>query len=173
MKRNAAMVVGLFALLASAPGFAQFHLGAGTGRPDVRLSASPAAAGLSIYNLNYRDTGTRLFGGYELRNTWGLEIRYADLGKFRYDFKLGLSHNRAIDAVTGNATFVAAANLAQAPLTGSTSKTRVMGGLGLQYDLSRSFGFRLEYENFGRFGDDNLTDRSRFDLWSGKLLFRF
>jgi len=39
--------------------------------------------------------------------------------------------------------------------------------------LSRSFGFRLEYENFGRFGDDNLTDRSRFDLWSGKLLFRF
>ena len=46
-------------------------------------------------------------------------------------------------------------------LKGSEDKTRPLYGLGAEYSFSKQFGLRLEYENFGKFGDGTKTE-----LWS-------
>jgi OOP family OmpA-OmpF porin len=61
-----------------------------------------------------------------------------------------------------------------APGTSVRSKTNnVYGGLGLEYNISKSWSLRGEYEDYGEVGDQNGTGRSKVNLTSASLVFRF
>jgi OOP family OmpA-OmpF porin len=167
---------------ASAPGNG-WYLGGGI-RPAVRA-------------IEDTDIGYRHFGGYRFSRNWGVELGYSDLGRGgageRRVFeaqKLGVQTSAWTLAGTGvlpigeafslqgrlgfsvatpDATLLApAAGIGSAfPRYGPT----VLWGFGGQYDLTGSVGLRVDYNNFGRFGDDQNGVRS--DLWSINAVVRF
>lgn len=141
----AAMVSAAFAAF---PASAQLYLGAGAGEAKT----------------DTRETSWKLYGGYQFTPTWGLELGYNDLGKYRgADIeswslagtgtiplnerwslfgKLGATENRPDAAGMGN-------------------HTAVLLGVGVGYSLSRNVGVRLEYEDFGKLSDANGSSRGR------------
>lgn len=85
--------------------------------------------------------------------------------------KLGVTWNKAkLNASSNNAAFNAAAGL---PLSASKSSTDALVGLGVGYNLGKQTELRFEYEDFGKFGDQNQTGRTRATLWSLGLAYRF
>jgi len=46
-------------------------------------------------------------------------------------------------------------------------------GLGAQWDFTKQFGVRAEYERFDKLGDSNKTGEADVDLWSVGLVFKF
>jgi OmpA-OmpF porin, OOP family len=55
----------------------------------------------------------------------------------------------------------------------SSGKTNLYFGIGAQYDFTRPFAARVEYENYGEVGDSKDTGRANVCLISASLLFRF
>ena len=57
----------------------------------------------------------------------------------------------------------------------SASKTRssLYWGLGAQFDVARNFSVRLDYDNFGKFGNEDDTGRAKADLWTVNAVVRF
>lgn len=58
---------------------------------------------------------------------------------------------------------------------GSESENRsdALIGVGAEFLPAKNFGIRVEYENYGRFGDQDNTGRTRVDLWSVGAVFNF
>src|ERR1035437_3684757 len=54
-------------LLMAGPASAQMYLGAGVGASKT----------------DTKETSWKLYGGYQFNSTWGLELGYTDLGRFR------------------------------------------------------------------------------------------
>lgn len=57
--------------------------------------------------------------------------------------------------------------------SGSSSKTSLLYGVGAQYNFSEQVGIRVEYENFGKFGNEADTGRTKVDMWSAGVTFNF
>lgn len=53
------------------------------------------------------------------------------------------------------------------------TKTSTLYGVGAQYNLSEQVGIRVEYENFGNFGNEVNTRRTRVDMWSVSVTLNF
>jgi OOP family OmpA-OmpF porin len=87
------------------------------------------------------------------------------IGGTRNEAKLSLSSASGAVATALNA----------AGITGSSKKTKnaVYLGIGGQYDINRNWGVRLDYDNFGKFGDDTNTGRAKVDMISISGAFRF
>ena len=142
------IVAAVAAAFAAAPASAQWYLGAGIGEAKT----------------DTRETSFKLYGGYQLTPTWGVELGYNDLGRYRgadvesYSLagtgtiplnerwsligKLGVAENRP-DA------------------TGAGNNTDVLIGVGVGYSLSKNVGLRLEYEDFGKLADAGGSSRGR------------
>ena len=73
-----ALAIGLF----SASAFSQWYAGLGPGVANSRVGGS--VGGLSLSANDSRSTSFKLYGGYQVTPNWGLELQYADLGRFGY-----------------------------------------------------------------------------------------
>ncbi len=142
------MAAAVAASFAAAPAFAQLYLGAGAGEAKT----------------DTRETSWKVYGGYQFNPTWGLELGYNDLGKYR-----GSDIESYSLAATGTiplnerwsllGKLGATENRPDAPGTGN--HTAVLIGVGVGYSLSRNVGVRLEYEDFGKLSDAGGSSRGR------------
>ncbi len=146
------------------------------------------------------DTGYKLFAGYKFNKNFALEGGYFDLGKFGFaattagpgtlngSIKLQGINLDAVGILPVSPAFSvfgrAGVNYAQArdsfSGTGavnvsnpspSKNDTNYNFGLGLQYDLNKSVGMRLEAERYRV--NDAVGNRGDIDLFSAGLVYRF
>lgn len=136
------------AAFAAFPASAQLYLGAGAGEAKT----------------DSHETSWKLYGGYQITPTWGIELGYNDLGKYR-----GADIESWSLAGTGTiplnerwsllGKLGATDNRPDAPGTGN--HTAVLLGVGVGYSLSKNVGLRLEYEDFGKLSDAGGSSRGR------------
>lgn len=144
------------------------------------------------------DIGYRHFGGYRFTRHWGVELGYSDLGRGNDGTEPGFLAHRKFGTqasawtLTGTGVLPLGGafslqgrlglSVASADATPATPgawigsalpryRPTVLWGFGGQYDVTDSVGLRLDYNNFGRVGDDQNGARS--DLWSINAVVRF
>lgn len=184
-----------------------WYIGANAGQTRAKIDEAKISSGLlgagftsTTFSNRDRDTGFKLFGGYQFNKYFALEGGYFDLGKFGFtattvpvgtlkgDIKLkGLN----VDLVASlpftekfSGFLRAGVNQAEARDTFSgTGQVSVINagpsqrsvnykfGGGLQYDFTKSFGMRAELERY-RVGDA-MGNKGDIDMASLGLLFRF
>lgn len=163
----------IFALIAAATamGSAQAagpYVGVGVATADH--TAVPGTTNSSADG--YKASG-KVFGGYDIDQTWGVEAGYTDVRKSNYNYTLnGLPGHAESD---GNSFYVAGKVTApitdqfsvygklgaarnKSTLTSSTnpvlnrseSKTEAYGGVGVQYNLNQKVALTAEYERYGK-----------------------
>ncbi len=136
----------------------------------VAFTALPASAqlylggGVGEAKTDTRETSWKLYGGYQFNPTWGLELGYNDLGKYR-----GADIESYSLAVTGTmplnerwsllGKLGAAENRPDAAANGN--HTDVLLGVGVGYSFNKNVGLRLEYEDFGKLSDAGGSSRGR------------
>ncbi len=96
MKNKITLAAAVTFALAAAPTYAQWYAGASVGKSDITFNnaaQSDQFLDLGFTNPNTvssnRDTGYRVFGGYQLHKYIAVEAGYVDLGKF--DFRTDVS----------------------------------------------------------------------------------
>ncbi|MES2919353.1 MAG: OmpA family protein [Pseudomonadota bacterium] len=169
---------------------------------DDRIRSSLQAAGSTATSItdDDRDTGYKLFGGYQFNRNFSLESGYFDLGSLGFtatttpagtlngNIRLkGLS----FDAVGTLPLTERLSALARAGLNYSQAKDSFSGtgavtvpnpnakardanykfGVGLQYDFTKAFGVRAEAERYRI--DDAVGNKGDVDLLSLGMVYRF
>ena len=210
---RASGTLGLAALAVIASPFAAaddtagWYVGANVGQSkakidDVRITNSILGAGFTSVSLtdDDRDTGYKIFGGYQFNKNFALEGGYFDLGKFGYtattlpagtlngNIKLKGLNLDAVGILPITDKFSAfgrvGVNYAQAKdsFTGtgavsvlnpnpSKNDTNYKYGLGLQYAFTESLAVRAEAERYRI--DDAVGNKGDIDLISVGLIYRF
>lgn len=134
--------------LLAAPVSAQMYAGAGVGQADTDSS----------------ETSWKLYGGYQINPTWGVELGYNDLGRYS-----GSNIQNWTIAGTGtmplNANWALLGKLGLASnrpsFTGASNHTALLMGIGVGYSFSKNVGVRLEYEDFGKLSNVSNGSNSR------------
>jgi len=160
--------------------------------------ASDACTGLPAgWSCSDTATAWRVAGGYNFTPMWGVELSYGDFGKAALSGPLlgvPVSGNWKGTAwqLSGTGTFAINESfsiLARIGVVNSTakldvsvpgygsggasaSKTTAGFGIGAQYDFSKMFGIRAQYEDLGKWGDSS-TGESKVTLISAGLVFHF
>ena len=134
-------------------------------------------ADLGTAKYKYSGTGilTGLSGAAKDKETsWFLEgkgtVPLND--QFNLFGKVGVTWNKLeLTGSTNNALVNALAGL---PWERSKTTSGVVYGVGGEYNLNKQVAFRLEYEDFGKFGGTgNSTGRTTADLWTADVVFKF
>jgi len=159
MKEILSAVV-LSALFVAAPVSAQVYVG----------------AGLGIANTDSSEFSWKILGGYQHDRHWGIEAAYTDLGSYR-----GSSADSLSLALTGTLpldrrwALMAKAGVAsnRTRVAGSSDHADALVGIGVAYAVSRRFGLRLEYEQYGRVAGPGSPFNDRADNLAlvGKVSF--
>lgn len=59
----------------------------------------------------------------------------------------------------------------------SNNRSRVLYGVGAEYNVTKQIGIRLEYEDFGTFGSQITpttgTGRTNTSMWSAGMAYKF
>ena len=150
--------------------FAQGYIGFGLGSASVR-GANSTVGVVSVTGGDSSKGSAKVYGGFQFTPNWGLEGQYSDLGRRGYTVTTaGVVTNvgsaRASQySLAGTGTLPlgqsfgligklgVSANRAGYP--GSNNKTSVMAGVGVSYSITPQLAVRLEYEDFGKFSDNN------------------
>lgn len=121
-------------------------------------------AGIGEAKTDTRETSWKLYGGYQFNPTWGVELGYTDLRRFRGSDigswslagtgKLPLSERWSLLGKLG-----AAWNRPKFP--GSSNHTDLLAGIGVGYSMTKNVGLRLEYEDFGKLSKVNTGNDSK------------
>ena len=169
---------------------------------NARITSNLLGAGFSTTSISNddRDTGYKIFAGYQVNKNFALEGGYFDLGKFGYsastvpsgtlngNIKLKGLNLDAVGILPINAKFSAfgrvGMNYAEANDSFSgTGAVRVTNtnpsktelnyklGLGIQYDFTEAFGMRAEAERYRI--NDAVGNKGDVDLFSLGLIYRF
>jgi len=209
---SASATLGLVALVAIAGPYAVaddsgWYVGANVGQSrakiaDDRITSGLLAGGLSTRSISDddRDTGYKLFGGYQFNRFFAVEGGYFDLGKFGFtantvpagtlngNIKLKGVNLDLVGLLPITEKFSAFArggvNYAQAKDsfsgTGavlvtnpnpSKKDTNYKFGLGLQYAFTESLAMRAEAERYRI--NDAVGNKGDIDLYSVGLIYRF
>jgi len=204
--------LGLVALAAIASPLAMaadpgWYLGANIGQSrakidDARITSGLLGSGFNTSSIadDNRDTGYKIFGGYQFNENFAVEGGYFDLGRFGFtattvpagtlsgNIKLRGVNLDLVGTVPITERFSAfgrvGLNYAQARdnftgagavsvLNASPSKrdTNLKLGLGLQYALTPALGMRLEAERYRI--NDAVGNKGDVDLVSLGLVYRF
>ena len=142
------MALAVSAAFAAFPASAQLYLGGGVGEAKT----------------DTRETSWKAYGGYQFTPTWGMELGYNDLGKYRgadiesYSLAgtgtIPLNERWSLIGKLG-----AAENRPDA--AGTSNNTALLLGIGVGYSLGKNVGVRLEYEDFGKVSDAGGSPRGR------------
>jgi OOP family OmpA-OmpF porin len=142
------MAAAFSAALLAGPASAQMYLGAGVGAAKT----------------DTHENSWKLYGGYQFNPTWGLELGYNDLGRYR-------GSNIESWSLAGTGTLPlgerwsllgklgAAANHPR--FSGASNHTDLLVGVGVGYSLTKNLGLRLEYEDFGKLSNAGTGNNSR------------
>jgi OOP family OmpA-OmpF porin len=192
------MLAGILGMAAASPTMAaagQFYAGAEVGQSKATDGCNGTPAGVSCKDT---DTAYRIAGGYQFTPNLGLEVGYMDLGKvtmggtyigipFTGDWKasgfdvvlVGLIPVGGDFSVFGKAGFAQTEVKLSVgvPGSGSTDQTATSTtgrfGVGLQYDFTKSLAGRVQYDNYGKLGDDNKTGTAKMSVFSAGLVVSF
>ena len=175
---------------------AGFYAGAAVGQSR----AKDACEGVTIA-CDDKDTGWKVFGGYQFNKNFGAEVGYVDLGKATAN---GVITGVAVSAdakvkgfeVLGVGTLPIANNFSaygklgffrwdldvsatgaisgfSATVSASETGTDFTFGLGLKYDFAKNIGARLEWQRYNDIGKESTTGKSDADLLSLGIVFKF
>jgi len=176
-------------LLAAAPAMAQPYLGFGVGKSDYdRGNAVPDL--ITSGSFDGKDTGFKIFGGYQFNPHFAVELAYVDLGKASY------SGNFGAVPVTGGSLETWGLNVSAVgilplspsfelfgkiglfgweskarditgglPFSGTADDADVSFGLGMAFNIAKNVSIRAEWERFKAVDD--------IDLLSLGLAFKF
>ncbi len=195
---NAAIACVAFAssLAAAAPAFAQatqgrVFLGVSAGSTDIGAGITDGLINPGSGTVDGKDTGHKIYGGYQFHKNFAGEIAYVDLGELTYQGTFG-----TVPVTNGriNVTGLNFALLGIVPVSESFSVFGKLGffawesdardvtggfpfqqtidgadisfGIGLQLNITRNISLRLEAESFN-INSDAAT------LFSGGALVRF
>jgi OOP family OmpA-OmpF porin len=150
-----------------------------------------------VGNCKDTDTAFKIFGGAHLTRNWGGEIAYVDFGKATADGTFLGSPTTARTKVNGLAVdatgalplgdqFAVFAKLgilawhldSNVAISGfgsasqSATGSSLTYGIGAQFDFTKVFGVRAEWEHFDKVGDDS-TGKSAIELGSIGIVYRF
>jgi len=161
-----------------------YYLGIGIGVSDFGVTQY---AGAAYTEHDERDTSSKIFAGYQLNRQFAVEVGYHNLGKYKATlseggytisggnkgtawvvaakltpmseekispfFKLGASRltNKESGVFTRGADSVA--------YSLKKSKTNAYYAIGVDYEISKTLGFSLAYESFGKAGDNDAEDQ--------------
>lgn len=139
---------GLLAALIAGSASAEMYVGAGVGASET----------------DSNETSWKLYGGYQFNPTFGLELGYTDLGKYR-----GSDIESRSLAGTGTLPIgekwslvgKLGASSNRSHFAGATNHTDLLAGVGVGYRMSKNLGLRLEYEDFGKLSDSGNDSRGR------------
>lgn len=210
--KHASGMLGLAALTFIASPFASaddigWYGGANVGQSSARIDDASITSGLAARGISTnsitnddRDTGYKIFGGYQFNRNFALEGGYFNLGKFGYAASTTpagtLSGNSRIKGlnldlvgllpITGKLSAFGRAGVAYADVrdsfsgTGATSMTTTNPhkrdanyklGMGLQYAFTDALAMRAEVERYRI--NDAVGNRGDIDLVSVGLIYRF
>jgi OOP family OmpA-OmpF porin len=126
------------------------------------------------------DTGGKIYGGYSFTPNLGLELGYAQLGKFSSpagELKARGTYLDAVGTVPLGNNFSALGRVgifggrAENSFTGTTDTgTNLKVGAGVQYDFDKNFGVRGEWERY-RF--ETGGTKANTDMYSVGLNYKF
>src|SRR5882762_150686 len=188
----------------------QWYTGLGVGVSQAKFYPADFSVPPLTEKKKEFDSGFKLFIGQQINRNWAAELSYATVGKFHYKYDNGSGITQdGVYKVTGVGfsavpTINFTRNLSvfgrlggffsQTRLTfynagfqqGSVgsgrqfSDTSLLSGFGAQYFFDGESGVRIEYENFGRVGNDcnpNLpgpcTGRANAKMVSASAIFKF
>ena len=210
-KISAAVGLATLAFLASPAAMAEDALGwyggANVGRTNAtidnaRITSGLAAGGLTVNSIadRDRDTGYKVFGGYQINQNFAVEGGYFDLGKFGYtanttpagsisgDMRVRGLNLDLVGTLPVSERFSvfgrAGINYAQTKDNfSSTGAVRVINpnpserganyklGVGLQYAITDALSVRGELERYRV--KDGVGNRGHIDMASVGLIYRF
>lgn len=149
--------------------FAQGYIGFGVGSSNSRGANSTVGA-VSVTGGESSKGSAKIYGGFQFTPNWGLEAQYTDLGNRNYTVNnAGVVTNgnarSSQYSLAGTGTLPIAQSFAligklgvsanRANYPGSSNKTSLMAGVGVSYSITPRLAVRLEYEDFGKFSDNN------------------
>lgn len=146
----------------------------GAGVVGSRYDFDSAGAGaVSGDNHSGTKAGGKIYGGYNIDNTWAVEAGYTDFGKRSYNYSVGgaaggLNTDAHSYYVAGKGTWPVARDFAVfgklgvarnhnevttsgiASVSGSDNKTALYASVGGEYAINKNVKVSLEYENYGK-----------------------
>ncbi len=178
---------GLFATSqASAQGL---YLGGSVGKSDIDDSITSGL--ITSGPVDGKDTGYKIFGGYQINQNFGVELGYVDLGKVTYSGFSGTSPvtNGTVEATGFNISAVGSVPLnpsfalfgkigmfvweakanditGGSPFSAKEDGTDVSFGFGLSYNFTKNVSARVEWERF-------KMDSENASLLSVGIAYRF
>jgi len=192
-----------FASAAESGGYAGFSVG--RSRADVdqaRITGGLLGPGFATTTItdDDRDTGYKIFGGYQFNKNFAVEAGYFDLGQFSFtattvpagtltgNFRVkGLNLDAVgilpftekfsafgrvgVQYAQTRDSFVGTGAVLVANPNPSERDTNYKYGLGLQYDFTPSLGMRVEGERYRI--NDGIGGKENVDLVSVGLVYRF
>lgn len=155
----------------------------------------------AVTTADETDTGFKVFGGYRFHRNFAVEGGYFNLGRFEFTsvttgpavtvpgrakndngFNLDVvgivpfSDNFSLFGRAGvqtSKTSISGAPAGGFAFSSSETKTSFKGGAGLQFDFTRNFGARLEWERYRVPGGYSLIGKQNVDLFSLGLVLSF
>ena len=189
--KSAFALFGLVAAIAFAlPAAAQmgrdsgYYIGGSIGQSRAKDVCSDANLFGGAANCDDKDTAWRVFGGYQFNRNFAVELGYHDLGKASIPA-------RKIDSTAWEAVGVGSIPLGPVSLYGKLGAFRgkaecsgcapdieetrggVTFGAGVEYDFTRQFGMRGEWQRYNNLGGGRFTAKYDVNVFSLGALFRF
>src|SRR6266446_8415830 len=167
---GAAVMAAPAVSMAQARGETGWYAGITLGQSEVK------SVDCTGFSCDTKDTAFRILGGYQINRNFAAELGYHDLGKVKvtgpanFDIKSNAWELVGVGAyplanqfsVYGKLGLYRGEVKAGASLTGVGSgsiketNTDLTYGLGVQYDISREFGIRGEWQRYGKLAGGNL-----------------
>ena len=169
-----------------------FYVGADLGRSDAKRWC----LGVGSASCDHTSAAVKIFGGYQLDETFAVEIGYVNLGKFKARFPGGDTDEAKVSAL--EASIVARWPLApRFSLFGrfggyygtvketsfgesfEDSKGDLTFGVGVRYDLTRKVAVRAQWQRYLDMGGPNVAlgagtgDLSSVDVLGVGFFWRF
>lgn len=189
IRRIALVLLVTSGLLAAPQASGQFYAGGSFGKSDFDDgNAIPDL--ITSGTVDGKDSGFKIFGGYQFNQHFGVELAYVDLGKAKYSGTFGALPvtGGSVDTTGLNVSAVGTVPLNPSfellgkvglfaweanahdttggvPFSGAADDADVSFGVGLAYNISRNVSLRAEWERFKAV--DNI------DLVSLGLAFKF
>lgn len=177
MKKTLIALIATAATLSGTAAFAQDAAGTGyigAGVVGSRYDFDSVGAGaVSGDNHSGTKAAGKIYGGYNIDQTWAVEAGYTDFGKRSYNYTVGgaaggLNTDAHSYYVAGKGTWPVAKDFAVfgklgvarnhnevttsgiASVSGSDNKTALYASVGGEYAINKNVKVSLEYENYGK-----------------------
>lgn len=175
---------------------AGFYAGGSLGQAKFKDACTDTDVGF-VGSCDDKDTAWKIFGGYQFNRNFGVEAGYTDLGEvtgtgtflglpasFKAKAKgfellgVGTFPINEQFAVYGKAgvfrwdldTSATAGGFSEAA---SEKGTDLTFGFGLKYNFTKNLAARVEWQRYKDVGDENTTGKSKVDVISVGVVFKF